>query len=726
MADSDLMFSSVADAETAENKTIRDTAFQAASVGRGMVGAHANALGGGLFAQGLARMAGWKTPAQKKAETISNILKGTSGLDRNDPKNLRAIAQKLLQQGLPGEAEKFMQRARTIETENRTYNLDKRRVDIAQGTLTLAEEVAEDSSKQAWKNIDLTELQISNNMYRFNKTHDFNVSKQNYQEKQDNILNELANEQMTLAQAELALKENANTFTQTRAGIEDEQWRLVYDLDNYMKKAQVAQGWKRLSLDADQYKHMVFMDKAGLDLETAKFAFQKSNAEVLNAISQGSLDIEKGRLLLQKSSFEFDKHRADVTDKQWLKDHDLNKLIANANIAHTEAQTESVKLSNAYFPKAREMDEAIAEADIISKTTRVVSQPNGGSRLMVKNKEGTGWHYATDADGTILDDWNTAQSFGMDADQKRIVDAVWKEYQAVYYTGGSLTEDAQWQVPEHLLYDENTNPKGLKKVPTFQEFAKMSVENGGHGGQLNVVGALEAAYGGEGSYAAHLLATAKIDRKDNQIVMMDNNNSAFLMDFDITKISDDYRIPVDVLNKTAVFPSSENLDKDSNAQIIAEMESVRSGYEPDSAEYIAWTTQINDFITGITIPKDDNAISSASMIEGTPIRAYTTDEKLPEHLSTTKQTTDQVDEQKVKEQIVEHGTISATRTEAAIAQTGINQSEGSWKPVNRFLNSAVMSPNMKKEAKYKEVNGIWYVWSGPDTDDDGGPGRWWL
>ena len=58
MAEQDLLFSSVYDAATAENKTIRDTAYQAASVGRGMVGAHANALGGGLFAQGLARMAG--------------------------------------------------------------------------------------------------------------------------------------------------------------------------------------------------------------------------------------------------------------------------------------------------------------------------------------------------------------------------------------------------------------------------------------------------------------------------------------------------------------------------------------------------------------------------------------------------------------------------------------------------------------------------------------------
>jgi len=139
MADEDLLFSSTFDAATAENKTIRDTAFQAASVGRGMVGAHANALGGGLFAQGLAKMAGWKTPAQKKAETITNILKDTGGLDRNDPKNLRAIAQKLLQSGLPGEAEKFMKRAREIEVQNRTYALDVKKTDLLERQVDIAQ-----------------------------------------------------------------------------------------------------------------------------------------------------------------------------------------------------------------------------------------------------------------------------------------------------------------------------------------------------------------------------------------------------------------------------------------------------------------------------------------------------------------------------------------------------------------------------------------------------------
>jgi hypothetical protein len=491
----------------------------------------------------------------------------------------------------------------------------------------------------------------------------------------------------------------------TERGVVVQEERL--EMEEKKSESDIKTQESYLKLDWGKFGHTKYKDeeyinlaKGSQELDTAEFEYKQKQDEILNGLREGELELSKARSLLEANDFEFRKARALIEDAQWDKDYDLNKLLADANVKHTEAQTESVKLSNAYFPKARGMDEAIAEAQIIANTSKVVNDV-----LYVKDKEGTGWHRATTADGSLLQDHNTAVEFGITADQKRIIDVVWKEYQQKYYTGGSLTEDAQWGVPEHLAYDAVTNPKGLKTVPTFQEFAKMSVENGGHGGQLNVVSALEAAYGGEGSYAAHLLATAKLNREPNQIIIQADDGETILQNFDVTKISDDYKIPVDILNKAAVFPSGENLDKDSNAQIIAELESVRSAYEPDSAEYIAWTTKINDFISSFTTPKDETeAAINNEQVE-----------------------TDQSEvgeEQKVKEQVVEHGTISSTKTEAAIAQTGISLSEGSWKPVNKFLNSAVMSPNMKKEAKYKEVNGIWYVWSGPDTD--GGPGRWWL
>jgi len=684
---------SLFDAAANENAGIRDRALGVAQLGRGRVGVYGSALAGGMVTRGLASMAGMKTNEERKAETITSIMKETQNLDRSDPNSIKLIAQKFIAAGYPEIGQKFYMRARTIEQENKTYNLEERKVDIQKQRLTFDEQVAADQSKQAWKNIGLSELQINNNMYKFEKGLEFDQSKFNYQQKQDGILNELANERMTLAQAELALKENANAFTQTRAGVEDAQWRLAYDLENYVRRANVAQGWKRLSLDDKEYEHMVFVDKAGIDLETAKFAFQKSNAEVLNAISQGSLDIEKGRLLLQKSALEFDKHRAGVTDKQWLKDHELNKLLANADVKYKEAQTESVKLSNEYYPKAMAMEQALADNKI---NTRIAYD----GKLIIQDKNGN-WQEATRADGTLLSDYETANEFGISADTKRIIDAVWKEYQQVYYTGGSIYTDAKWGVPEHLLYDEATNPKGLKKVPTFQEFAKMSVKNGGHGGQLGVVTALEAAYGGEGTYVQHLFDTGQIDRKPNQIILEDDSGKSFLTDFNVDDLSQTYNISTDILGQTAVFPKGENLDKDSNAQIIAELEAIRDKYPPDSVEYQAGTTRINEFISGFTTPKDVMTPSDApviaaaggQMIEDTQAQVIAS---LPDAL---------VPETQAQEKALEN------RTNEAVRMTGISREDGEWKQVGRVM------PAKQNSAEYKKgKDGKWYRWSAKSQD----------
>jgi hypothetical protein len=457
-----------------------------------------------------------------------------------------------------------------------------------------------------------------------------------------------------------------------------------------------------LKLDWGKFGHTKYKDeeyinlaKGSQELDTAEFEYKQKQDEILNGLREGELELSKARSLLEANDFEFRKARALIEDAQWDKDYDLNKLLADANVKHTEAQTEAVKLSNEYYPKARELEEALTQSQIAANTTKVVDD-----KLWIKDANANSWHEATTADGKLLSDYETAKGFGITADTKRIIDAVWNEYKQKYYTGGSMYEDAKWGVPEHLAYDEDTNPNGLKTVPTFQDFAKMSVENGGHGGQVKVVAALQAAYGGEGTYVQHLRDTAVIDRKPNQIIRTDDSGEPFLTEFSVDDLSQTYNISTDILGQTAVFPNGENLDKDSNAQIIAELESVRGAYPPDSAEYIAWTTKINDFISSFTTPKDETeAAINNEQVE-----------------------TDQSEvggEQKVKEQVVEHGTISSTKTEAAIAQTGISLSEGSWKPVNKFLNSAVMSPNMKKEAKYKEVGGVWYVWSGPDAFEGG-------
>jgi len=801
MAEQDLLFSSTFDAETAENKTIRDTAYQAASVGRGMVGAHANALGGGLFAQGLAKMAGWKTPAQRKAEIITNILKGTSDLDRNDPKNLRAIAQKLLQQGLPGEAEKFMQRARTIETENRTFKLEEEKVKIQQGQLTLNEKTQSDANilaweangntqqqianqmymhnsrlsfdkseaayqqkqdailnaikhegisleqarlnlaknaeqfkqaqglvgneqwqqafdldgwykkaliEQNWAGIKLSEQQLINSKYEFSAELDFKISTRDYQKYQDSILNNLRTGEFNLAQADQALRANAEAFKQTQTGIENEQWKEAHNLDNFVARAQVAQGWADHQLNQDKYKHMVYVDDKNItineraaNLAEDKQKFHESNTEILNKLSQGALDIDKARLLLQQNSFDFDKSRALVTDKQWLENHEINKLLADADVKYKKAQTEGKILENKAFPVNNQLANALLETEAFMKTVKVTSD---GVMIFETDDDGnfTGKsHWATDADGDVLGDFNLGKEFGLSIEDKRTIDLVWKEYQRVYYTGGSLTEDAKWAVPESLMYDETNNPTGLKTVPTFKEFTEKTVERGGHGGHLDVVNIVAKAYGGEGSYQAHLEKEATLNRKPNEIVLQNIDGISFTVPFSIEDLSKDLNIPVNILNKTAVYKDAENLDNDSNAQILQEIKTLRDAHSPDSTQYAGYQTMLTDFVADITLPKDDNTISTDQ-----PVIEGTTDQPV-------------IEDTEVKEQVVEHGTISSTRTEAAIAQTGINQSEGSWKPVNKFLNSLVMSPNMKKEAKYKEVNGVWYVWSGPDAFEGG-------
>ena len=792
MADEDLLFSSTFDAETAENKTIRDTAFQAASVGRGMVGAHANALGGGLFAQGLARMAGWKTPAQRKAETISNILKGTSGLDRNDPKNLRAIAQKLLQQGLPGEAEKFMQRARTIETENRTFKLEKEKVAIQQGQLDLNKKTQSDANilaweanghtqqqinnqmfmfnerlgfdkseaayqqkqdailnaikregmslemarfalaknaeefnqaqglvsnerlqqaldidewykkalvEQNWANIELSEQQLINSKYEHSAELDFKNSTLDYQKYQDSILNSLRTGEFDLATADQALRANAEAFKQTQTGVENEQWKEAQALNNFVARAQVAQGWADHQLNKDKYKHMVYVDDKNITineraakLSEDKQKFHESNTEIINQLSQGALDIDKARLLLQQNSFDFDKSRALVTDKQWLANHEINKLLADADVEYKKAQTAGKILENKAFPVNNQLANAVLEAEAFMKTVKVTSD---GVMIFETDDDGnfTGKsHWATDADGDVLGDFKLGKEFGLTIDEKRIIDMVWKEYQSIYYTGGSLTEDAKWAVPESLMYDEVNNPTGLHKRPTFKEFTERTVERGGHGGHLDIVSIVAKAYGEEGSYQAHLEKEATLNRKPNEIILQNIDGISFAVPFSIEDLSKTHNIPMSIMNETAVFKNSPNDDKDSNAQIIAEITTLRDAYKDDSdnPEYIKYNNMLTDFVTGLTTAKDAKSTPSTEghmTIEGTPT---------------------EVDDSAIIDTTSEAQVKSLqNQTKAAVQMTGITEADGGrWRPVQERA-----IKNRKTASNVRQGNdGRWYVW----------------
>ena len=797
MAEQDLLFSSVYDAATAENKTIRDTAYQAASVGPGMVGAHANALGGGLFAQGLARMAGWKTPAQQKAEKITSILKDTGGLDRNDPKNLRAIAQKLLQQGLPGEAEKFMQRAREIEVQNRTFKLDERTTAVAEGQLTLNQKAQKDSNVLAWEANGMDQQQINNQMYMFNArlgfdestqaynekqdailndikasgmsleqarfnlaknaesfnqaqglvsnerlqaaqdidewykkalvettwaglkmsndqllnskyefnvNHTFKVSTFEYEKTQDSILNDLRTGEMNLAVADSALRANAEAFKQTQTGVENEQWEKAEARANFLAQAQVAQGWAQHNLNDKKYEQMKYVDDKNLSineraqqLSENKQKFLESNQEILNKISEGSLEIDKGRLLLQQNSFNFDKSRALVTDSQWLKKHTLEQDLAEASIAYTEAQTAGKILENKAFPINQNLSNALLEAEAFMKTVKVTAN---GVMIFDTDKDGnfTGTsHWATDADGDILGDFKLGKEFGLTIDEKRIVDLVWKEYKSVYYTGGSLTEDAKWGVPESLQYDEVNNPTGLHRRPTFKEFTEKTVERGGHGGFYDVVSIVAKAYGKEGSYQEHLEKEATLNREPNEIVLQDIDGISFTTPFSIEDLSKDLNIPMNILNETAVYKDDPNLDKDSNAQILAEITTLRDAYKatPEHPEYIKYNNMLNDFVSGLNTPKDAIAPNDAAVISGPG--GMVVEDTTPAVADSA--IIDITNESQVKS--------LKNQTQAAVQMTGITEADGGrWRPVQERA-----IKNRKTASNVRQGNdGRWYVW----------------
>ena len=291
MAEQDLLFSSVHDAATAENKTIRDNAFQAASVGPGMVGAYANALGGGLFAQGLARMAGWKTPAQRKAETITSILKDTGGLDRNDPRNLRAIAQKLLQQGLPGEAEKFMKRAREIEVQNRTYALDVKKTDLLERQVDVQEAAEERAGLKTTSDIMVQEAYLELDWGKFEHAKfqdkaylDIATNTQTQQNAMDDfemaqaeIQNAFRDRDISVTELTQKLQANMFAFDKIRENIKDEQWLAEHTeakLNNYVDRAYKLATTDNIIFENENYTYNNSIRNANLKAQTKQIELQ--------------------------------------------------------------------------------------------------------------------------------------------------------------------------------------------------------------------------------------------------------------------------------------------------------------------------------------------------------------------------------------------------------------------------------------------------------------------
>jgi len=605
MAENDTMFSSVYDSATAENVAVKDNATRTAQAGRGMVGAYGSALAGGMFAKGLAKMAGMKTPEQKKAELITSILQGTSNLDRNDPNSYRKIAQEMMQKGLPGEAEKFMAQARKIETENRSYDLDVRKTVVDEEQLGINRAAQESSAEIAAGQLGLSKEQFERSKYEFDSTQSFEQSKFEYTQKQQDVLNQLSQDQLTIEQADSLLRRNEFQYQKSRDLVTDEQWKQQQEDMNWFRKAQVMMDWKRLSLDESTLENVKYVQKENWSREDQRFDYDKKQQEVTNALNDKKMSLEAAKQTLELNYFEWQKGRATTEDEQKKERFELDSKIAEVEIAHKEAQTKHQQLINDAYPAMAKTQQAIDDFKLHSQ--HIFKGPDG--QLMVVDKDSIGspdgltFHPATDADGNVLNESKEADSYGISVQDKRLIDTVWKEYERIYYTGGSLYNDAKWSVPENLA------SQGMTEVPNFQDFALKSIENGGHGGHSKVVEAINRAYGkgGEGSYVAKKKAEQTLNRKPDQIVIAGDKGKSYLMNFDSSDLGDKYNITADVLAATAEFKGRANNDKDSNAQILAELEYLQKGTQAGSEDYNRYQMMITDFVSGLSTYEDPTA-----------------------------------------------------------------------------------------------------------------------
>lgn len=130
---------SMFDVASNENAGIRDRALQAAQLGRGRVAVYAAGLEGGMMAQGLARMAGMKTPEEEKSEAINTIMSQNANRDPNNPADLLHISRQFVAAGLPNYAQQFRDKARDVEVQNRTSTQTDRELDQRDARLTFDE-----------------------------------------------------------------------------------------------------------------------------------------------------------------------------------------------------------------------------------------------------------------------------------------------------------------------------------------------------------------------------------------------------------------------------------------------------------------------------------------------------------------------------------------------------------------------------------------------------------
>lgn len=241
--------SNIFDSATADNVNIRDRALKVAQLQPGRASVYGASQAGGMLMQNLAGMAGMKTAQQEKAETITNILKGAQGMDQNNPNTLRNIANEFIQAGLPGIGQKFLDKARTMQTQDRTFGLETRKTDLLERQVVSEESKTKSDIKTQEAGTELNWAKFENLKYVQGEEldiarggADLDKAKFDYAQVQDGILNELREGELDINRAKQMLAENAfeweQEFKEKGVEIQKDQWEKTYNLESLNSKAE--------------------------------------------------------------------------------------------------------------------------------------------------------------------------------------------------------------------------------------------------------------------------------------------------------------------------------------------------------------------------------------------------------------------------------------------------------------------------------------------------------
>jgi len=392
------------DSATADNVNIRDRALKVAQLQPGRASVYGATQAGGMLMQNLAGMAGMKTAQQEKAETITNILKGAQGMDQNNPNTLRNIANEFIQAGLPGIGQKFLDKARTMQTQDRTFDLETRKTDLLERQVVSEEAKTKSDIKTQESGSELNWAKFENLKYQQDRDYNLASSEQErllakdeYAKTQDAILNRIRQGDLDIAKARQMLAENEFEFTkmfeQQKVDIQKDQWEKSYNLESLNSKAE---------------RELKLAQKDNLIIETENYTY--------------------------------------------------NNKIRNSLI---EAQTSAQELKNKLDARQLQLP---AEGEYMMQSTGDGKEqllrfnPDINDYEVVTGKDGI---------ALGLEEIE-AQEYGLTADEARVYDNIWDQYKQRYYVAGAFPGEGNWKedTPEFLDWAQAniTGEEGLSII----------------------------------------------------------------------------------------------------------------------------------------------------------------------------------------------------------------------------------------------------------------------